>query len=764
MPKIKFQGDVFDVPDGVTQEKLWIPNMRAGFDPAMGRYRDIKGRYASRAAAEAEAEGAPLTAVYGGVVDTPVISTPWSDAWSEFELALGGLSVASLRKVTKNILADADPMPRMIKAEMKRAAHFFWQEGDIAQSFMVPMELCLQDVYVESDDKAIEKLLNDLYGAEIGIDLRWHLYEIYLCAAIYGQAYPLELWEDGGDMPIPDNIIPLYPPDVKVGQRRGRENFDLSLPPPGGKWTEEHRKQLQPIQVALQPKWSESFSKHEDVKIDPDLCRPVRWHSLNFDRYAHPPLASMFRPITTRILVEEARRAVIEGYRHQLWFVQVGTPEVRGQMHEITHMRQELAKLAQQRTPTLLWSGNAQIETIAPKDLGSMMDDTLWLSITLDIMRRRGIALSVISGESPAKGAGRGDVDIDIRMLLMRLGWVRRLLLRWEAGLKRKMLLADSSNFWQRRAALKAKVTTHITPTPEEVSHTIEEHLRPLVGIGKVSDHSLLKAVNLDYESELKYKQEEEQYAHLFSPPITFKQAAVQQSGETTVTESPRRQQTQTEQNRLRLQMAASVLGATDEIREEDRKTAQELYIMWLAAMWALAELDAEQAVKELRELVRVNMLKAALMGYECLGGEGAVDQDWIGRGITFITSYAAGLEMAWDIMSAAALRWRLGLYAQEGMRIGYVLGLQQAAKEVHEASHWQRVLHPELSKTGPCIQCQEDSFHLHSIDEPFFEFHPQGVCSAQAIAFFRTDVGGGRFAEVDMPVSGDVWGQGVKT
>ena len=129
----------------------------------------------------------------------------------------------------------------------------------------------------------------------------------------------------------------------------------------------------------------------------------------------------------------------------------------------------------------------------------------------------------------------------------------------------------------------------------------------------------------------------------------------------------------------------------------------------------------------------------------------------WLRRGVRYMQSYVAGLERDWDRMSSTRKQWRLGLYAQEGMRIGYVMGAQQAAEEVYQAAFWQRVLRE--SESGPCIQCQEDAAHLHSIKEPFFEYHPNGMCGVQALAFFKVDLEEPALVEVDIPIIGDVWG-----
>ena len=755
---VEFQGEQVKLPKGITEDELWIPRVRGGYDPLMGKYRDKEGTW--RTEEYVQSMIAAPENKYGGVVNHQIISTPWSNAWERYDRVVGGITTEDLDNLSSGLREAADPKPRAIENEMKRAEHFFWQERDIAQSFIIPMELTLQDVYAESESKEMEELLNLAYGEEIGLGLRGHLTEMYLCMCIFGVVFPAEIWDKkSGPNPIPTNIIPLHPLDVEVGQRQSRDNFSLLLPtPPGGEWTKKYQEQLKPIQTVLEPPWSDRIRAGQALIINPELCRPIRWHALSFDAYAHPPLAGMFRPITTRVLVEEARRAIIEGYRQQMWIMQVGDTEHRGTAGEIAHLRDQLNTMRGQRTNTLLWSGNLSAQVITPEDMEALMNNTLWLSLTMDIMRRRGISLRVISGESPTSGGSGGDAEVDIRMLMMRLDFMRWKLLRWVAGLTRRIMEIDAKNFWQRKAAIKELKNTRvlIRPTPEQMKALIQDVMEPLVGIGVVSHTTLLKAVNLSYETELRYKKEELPNKELFAPPPTFTQRAEKPDGSESETSSPRRGQTQTDKRKVTRQLEASVLG-----QEEDEKDARakKLYQEWLAIAWGLAAYEAEQAdvaATQLRATIARYMLRAGGLGYQAVGGTEGIDREWMRRGIRSMQGYVVGLEQDWDSMTPDRLRWRLGLYAQEGMRIGYVMGAQQAAKETHQAAFWKRVLRE--SESGPCVQCQEDSFHLHSIDEPFFEYHPQGVCGAQALAFFRMDGETPAFVEINIPIVGDVW------
>lgn len=147
----------------------------------------------------------------------------------------------------------------------------------------------------------------------------------------------------------------------------------------------------------------------------------------------------------------------------------------------------------------------------------------------------------------------------------------------------------------------------------------------------------------------------------------------------------------------------------------------------------------------ELKNSIRKEMLNAAVNGYSVLGGaHSPFNADILNKAIDSQLFYANRYEQSGDKLESN----RIGMYAEEAEHIGSVVGAQQYFKE-YGAKQWQRRLHPELSKTGPCPQCTADAELAHSIDTPFFEFHPQGVCTAQGIAF-QSDSG-----NIEIPVPG---------
>lgn len=139
--------------------------------------------------------------------------------------------------------------------------------------------------------------------------------------------------------------------------------------------------------------------------------------------------------------------------------------------------------------------------------------------------------------------------------------------------------------------------------------------------------------------------------------------------------------------------------------------------------------------VREMRKFAEAGYIRAK-------GVHLPIDSNILDKAIKTQIGYANRFESSGDELNPV----RVGMYAREAEHIAQVVGMQQAMKE-RGAKLWRRVLHPELSKTGPCPQCAADANLVHPIDMPFFEFHPNGVCSAQSMAF-ETETGA-----IDMPI-----------
>lgn len=139
-------------------------------------------------------------------------------------------------------------------------------------------------------------------------------------------------------------------------------------------------------------------------------------------------------------------------------------------------------------------------------------------------------------------------------------------------------------------------------------------------------------------------------------------------------------------------------------------------------------------------------MLDSALKGYSEVGGAHLpMDTFILNKAAETQMFYANRFERSGDLLQPS----RVGMYPREAAHIGFMTGVQQGMRE-RGAKFWRRILHPELSKTGPCPQCTADAELVHPIDMPFFEPHPLGVCGLQGV-MFETANGG-----VEIPVPGE--------
>jgi hypothetical protein len=106
-----------------------------------------------------------------------------------------------------------------------------------------------------------------------------------------------------------------------------------------------------------------------------------------------------------------------------------------------------------------------------------------------------------------------------------------------------------------------------------------------------------------------------------------------------------------------------------------------------------------------------------------------------------FINGFLEGFKVALERPNAISeLRWRAFMYPNEASRMAYVVGQQQAMRDMG-ARAWRRELHPERSRTGPCQLCIDDSRLIHPISEPFILLHPGDVCDvASVIVYYPTE------------------------
>lgn len=694
----------------------------AGYDPTFDRWRDSAGRFTTR-------ESAEMVPMFGGrFIVMPQLARA-SAAAENMEYLIGGMDPRQLMRAEKS----TDPMPGAILAMMRLAEFYTRTEGDVFQVIELPLDVALKPLEFQSPDKGFQRELEELYS-EQNVDLHQWLYYIWLCSSIYGQAFPLEIL---GEKPEDTRVVLIPPKNVEVG-RSFSLNGGLGLFPPEGNeaWTAELMQATFPAMVYQRyvQDWNEQIAGGTNILIPEDACFPVREKSLPFQRYAVPPLARASRALSTRRIFEEMRRATVEGIKNQLWLFLLGDAENRPLPEEVAYLSDQVEGLYGERTGALVWTGDLRVEVIAPNAPDTLMANETYVGLTMEVFRKLGISLKVVSGERGPLGGGgdAGDIDMDLGIMLERLTFKVNQMYRWERRFRRRLAEKMGAN------AVKANKDTvvrfgHINV---EVRQQIKERLLPSFQAGPLSIRSYLQEAGFDYEVELQRKKDEKGDRELFTPPASFAQTVVNKEGaeqkRTFQTPSPGRPANQNKPAKPRDALKASAPSFEAYVAE-----VYDAYDTMLASKEVPVFIDSLKAINAKW------MMDFAADGYTSVGGAFQVPAEWVNQAVAFVNSYADGFGnrlagAIGDPEALANMRWNAYLYPQEGRHLAYMYGVQWGMRE-KGAAGWKRVLHPELSSTGPCKDCINDSRLVHPIEEGFFEFHVNGRCSAISVAFYTS-------------------------
>jgi hypothetical protein len=697
------------------QVPRFISGQQAGFNPESGKWHDVHGRFAKR-------EDALRTPREWGRF-VRVEQAPMSRYAEQLELLIGGMDVHALRRA-ENL---TEPMPGAMRAMMRLAEFYIETEGDVFQTIEVPLDIALKPLEIQSPDTGFQSDLEELYN-EQNLDMLQQMYYIWLCSGIYGQAFPLLIVEKD----VQDSRVVLIPPkNVDVG-RSFSLGGGLAIAAPGQEgWTKQLLEAAFPPMVynRYRADWNEQVANGQDIVIPQSDCFPVREKSLPFQRYAVPPVYRASRALSTRRIFEEMRRATVEGYKNQLWYFRYGDPSGENMPlpEEIQFLADQVEGLYGERTGVFVWEGRLDIQVIAPQAMDSMMANETFVGLTMEVFRKLGISLKVVSGERGPLGGSQarvGDMELDVSILLERVKFKISQMLRWERLTRARL----AERMGPAAVKANAKTTVETGRISMEVERQIRERLLPAYQAGPLSIQTFLQQGGWDWAVELQRKTEEQRYRQLFSPPASFSQMVVGPKGqsEKTVEQTPSPGRPRDQQNpEVQGQL---IFGA--------------LFDVYVGEVYG--EFDrmvsggqVDDFIAALKEINRQYMYDFAREGYRSVGGAFDINEKWIDGAIQFVNSYAdkfgQRLEAAENLED---LRWNAYLYPQEGRHLAFMYGVQQAMRE-RGAKAWQRILHPELSETGPCELCIADSLVVHPIEEPFFEPHPGGVCSAQGVAFY---------------------------
>lgn len=677
--------------------KTMLGNSEPHYDVTAKRWIGSDGRFTTERKANEE------FALIEGAFSNPVHFNPHptSDAINK---TMG--IAAALQEVLASEDKKPQPMPSDVYTAMLLSDYFMDTEGDLEQTITAPMEIGIKPLVVSCKDKEIEKqareIVKQLYLDDVCQDM-------YYCIETYGQAYPLEDWSKG-------DLSAIYLLDPK-----------LVWSDKVNSWAVADKNLISVLKSLQIPNFEYHGGGDQNsnmpqgvVGIPGELIRALYARKQAWKPYAMPPLRRSFRTLSSRQVLDEMVRATIEGYQNQLWVFKIGAPEKPATGKEILYLKAQIEGSAGDRTGHLVWNYDLEVEQHAPKGLDQILGGDKWDQYTIKLFTERGISVRMVSGNS-TNNQDR-NIELDVQILIERLISRRRQLEQWVSYLFEKIAV---NNKW------KTVPNVHFGSISLQDQMLIQQRIQPLYTTGLLSSKTALEGAGYDYETELANKKAEDR--GLFSPPTTFAQTVVDKDGEQKTTKSnsglPATQQRNdsTKESNREDTNASTIIFADDEtsrkINEEWEKVKRGDVEPYIFIEWMIA----------LMEGIGTNAYMLGLFNGEV--------------GLRLQTSrlfnrpYLQGLLE--DLQTVPISEYykfdsRIEMYQQEGFKHGYMWGNQDAMQNLGYIG-WRRILHPELSQSGPCQDCVADSFIIHKITEDWFD-HPHGVCSIQSVLFYHNN------------------------
>lgn len=709
----------------------YVSGVQSGFDPAAQLWKDSYGNTVNRAQALARLQ-ADLEALGGALVfDRDKLSR----AAEELEHFIAG----DFDPFTPQD-AGRPPEPYPIPASVLsayRLSNYYWRtEGDVASAIESPITLSMRDLDVKCPDTAVKREIEALADVD-GLDLVEKGMAMWLSMAVFGIAHPCEVWQ-GIDL---RDVVLLPPMYTAVGSYR--DQYEL-LPFDRGEryWQEEALKTQLP--VALYDglyKQPEENAPGGRLLIGAEDMRSIRGLDQAWEPYPKTWLTGAFRALSTRIVYEEMRRAVYEGFRHQLWLFLLGDADHKPTPQMMAKLMADIDGMSGKRTGSLAWWGALKVQVVTPEE-PEVMKSAEWWMLSLDIFRRLGVNMRVATGSTTPEDKGQ-DFEVDVDLMLEKYDYWRSGILRWMRG----FLLRYGKRTKKPETWMKAVRDTDIvfSVTAMALKKIIADRLKPMYTMGVMSVRTTLERADENFEVELKNKKEEMKTRDLWIPSPTYTQTTVGPQGKTSASTEPQGRPPGVNGKGQPVQA-----GYEDDVQARRRK-----YITLLVSAFEAMESDPDRFIARLKELNQSELVEFARMGYRLSRGMlEDVPEPYKSYTYNFVNSFADAFGA--DMKAGGGrmdYRRRTMLYGDEGYRSAFLNGVQAAMAE-RGATHWRRMLHPELSVSGPCYLCRTDSEVLHKIGEPFQSLHPHEVCSMSPLRVRFTGPGG-LAEEVEMGVPG---------
>ncbi len=433
-------------------------------------------------------------------------------------------------------------MPVQIQTKYSLAEHYYNTDGDVANITDAPIELLSRRIDVICSDKRLRTEVETFIHSH---NLESIMSELWSIMREYGQSYPFEVWDDPDNPKELIDIIPLPPKSVHIGY-----NWAYGLSPNyvgANAWSQSLLNSVFPPAMfrVLMRHWDDS-PMYEipagGVLLPGTNLRPLFDRRRSYLRYSMPPISRVFRELVDRTIYQDSVRALVEGYKYQLWVVKVGDADHIPLPQEIAAVKDMMNGIAGDRTGTLVWrDAPFTVEVHAPKGLQEMLSNDYYGGLTREILRKMGITAQVIDGETPGtlgSVGGRGSAsekgDINVQLFFEKARYQAKQVTDWLYYLVEKWVRYNSAG---RKLPVKAldALSFDFAPTYAEMAGRIKEIYGPMYRDGALSHHTYTRAAGLKGDIELDYKEEETPAREkgLLNPPVTFSQMVVNAKGDT---------------------------------------------------------------------------------------------------------------------------------------------------------------------------------------------------------------------------------------
>lgn len=534
------------------QSPAYKAGVQAGFNKKSGRFHTTDGKIATREKALEENTVSSLSDTSQGI--RLINLTPISNALGKFEVMTSGMKdageqysgIANVIQAALNLASDpegkrpANYMLPQVQSRMRLAEYYYQTEGDATGVCDVPVELMSRRLVVDCPDTGLRSDIEDFI---VEHNLEELVGELWRTTRVYGQAFPFECWSDNNKDLLA--VVNLYPLHVHIGYHWGFIGPEMigektwsealiqsRLPPALHKPLLRHWNENPPPDIGLNS-WAQG------APLDGELLKPIRDRDFNWARYSMPMLSRGFRDLTSRIVHEDAVRAVTEGYKYQLIVFKLGDADHPPSPKELGALRSVLTGINGERTGTLVWRNPLEVEIIVPEGLDKLMGNDYLGYLTKSFFRKMGITSQVLSGETPGTlgsvaAGGRSTSSIDVTIYIERSRYQADQVTRWIEYLVKKW---GSANSRAKKALSKTRI--RFAPTQFEMETRIKEVMLPMYESGVLSARTLYGSAGLTYEAEIANKTEEKKARDggLLDPPATYKQISVTPEGTSSTTQ-----------------------------------------------------------------------------------------------------------------------------------------------------------------------------------------------------------------------------------